>query len=196
MTDFFTHLLPLMRDFSQWLGVREVSKESLNRALGMERSCCTIVPGGQAEIFSTRSWGDKVFLYRGHHGFVRMAYNHRARLVPVLSMGEWELLDNVHLPWIQKPARRLLGFPVPFVPYGSHMLPLPRRPPHGITILVGQPIDCIPSADGKVSEADVQRTHARYFDQLASMFERHKASCGYPHMKLIMIDKGVEAPLD
>jgi len=59
MTDFFTHLLPVMRDLSQWLGTREVSRVSIARALGA-RECCTLVPGGQKEIFSSRSWGNKV----------------------------------------------------------------------------------------------------------------------------------------
>lgn len=75
------------------------------------------------------------------------------------------------------------------------MLPLPRRPPHGITIIVGQPIDCIPASERGVSEADIQRTHEQYFNQLASMFERHKAACGYENMQLVMLDKGTEAPL-
>ena len=164
MTDFFTHLLPLMRDLSQWLGTREVSRVSIAKALSA-RECCTLVPGGQKEIFSSRSWGNKVrfgpyffaqasrataqlptptptpvpnhnsrpltptftnlhnrgqlYIYRGHKGFIRMALEYRARLVPALSMGEWELMDNIHLPIIQKPARKLLGFPAPFVPMGQ-----------------------------------------------------------------------------
>ena len=41
------------------------------------------------------SWGQQVFIYKGHKGFVRMALRHRARLVPIFSMGEWELMGNV-----------------------------------------------------------------------------------------------------
>ena len=73
----------------------------------------------QAEIFTTTSYGNEVFLFRGHKGFVRMALRHRARLVPVLSMGEWELMDNVSWPRTQAFTRKLLGFPVPFAPYGE-----------------------------------------------------------------------------
>eukprot|EP00620_Florenciella_sp_RCC1587_P022580 CAMPEP_0182580800 /NCGR_PEP_ID=MMETSP1324-20130603/48132_1 /TAXON_ID=236786 /ORGANISM="Florenciella sp., Strain RCC1587" /LENGTH=126 /DNA_ID=CAMNT_0024797083 /DNA_START=120 /DNA_END=500 /DNA_ORIENTATION=- len=124
-----------------------------------------------------------------------MALEYRARLVPALSMGEWELMDNIHLPIIQKPARKLLGFPAPFVPMGRFFLPIPKAPPHGVTVVLGKPIDCIPStADGSVTREDVELFTKRYFDALASIFERHKARCGYPHMELVMLDKGERIP--
>lgn len=206
----------------------------------------------QAEIFTTTSYGTEVFLFRGHKGFVRMALRHRARLVPILSMGEWELMDNVSWPKTQAFTRKLLGFPVPFAPYGkptaesapshhagppsrsphrscrlaSHldvfscgrsapcycqlrhepnvvtlrtgafMLPMPRRPKHGVTVLVGRPIDCrcekdTPQQGGlcEPSDADVDRVHALYFSALEGMFERHKAACGFPNHTLVMLDK-------
>ena len=49
-----------------------------------------VVPGGQQEIFTTRSWGQEVFCYRAHKGFVRLALKHRARLVRVQSSSNQE----------------------------------------------------------------------------------------------------------
>jgi len=196
LTDFFTHLIPLMRDIAQWVGGREVSRDAISTLLGAKEAVM-LVPGGQQEIFSTRSWGREVFIYKGHKGFVRMALRHRARLVPILSMGEWELMDNVSWPIMQRATRKVLGFPVPFAPHGAYNLPMPNRPKHGLHVIVGQPIDyvceqaesfsdepplCVPS------EADVNRAHTLFYEALHSMFERHKANCGYPDHTLVMLD--------
>ena len=209
-----------------------MSREAIAHLLDT-RQACLLVPGGQAEIFTTRSWGKEVFLYRAHKGFIKLALRHRARLVPVLSMGEWELMDNVSMPTVQarrprarasatrrvtrvccvrpresprrplaslrcvrvtlppRPSsqgfsRRFIGFPFPFIPYGAYWLPMPRRPKHGLTVIVGQPIDVL--CDGEPTAEEVDRVHKAYFDALAGMFERHKAACGYPEHKLVMLD--------
>ena len=54
LTDFFTHLIPLMRDINQWVGGREVSRDAISTLLGAKEAV-VLVPGGQQEIFSTRS---------------------------------------------------------------------------------------------------------------------------------------------
>ena len=102
-----------MRDLGQWLGARECTRECIGKALD-DGVSVILVPGGQAEIFSTRSWGDDVTVFRGHRGFVQLALRHRARLVPVFSFGEWEIMDNVYLPALQRRTRKWFGFPVPF----------------------------------------------------------------------------------
>merc|ERR1719183_193979 len=140
MIDFMIHMIPIWRDVVQWLGAREVSKEAIASVLQQGRSCI-IIPGGQAEILLARSWGEEVYMLRGHKGFIRMALRHGARVVPVLSMGEWELLDNISMPRLQSLSRRIFGFPIPFWPVGVLYLPLPRRPPRGLTVIIGNPID-------------------------------------------------------
>ena len=51
MTDFMTHLVPLMRDLIHWLGAREVSREAIARALD-QGECCLVVPGGQVTPYA------------------------------------------------------------------------------------------------------------------------------------------------
>ena len=77
-----------------------------------------LVPGGQSEIFTSRSFSTKVVISRRHRGFIRLAKGMVARR-PIFSMGEWMAMDNVYMPKFQKLFRDLLGFPIPFVPYGS-----------------------------------------------------------------------------
>ena len=35
-----------------------------------------------------------------------------------MCFGDWELLDNVHLPTMQSVTKKMLGFPMPFIPLG------------------------------------------------------------------------------
>mmetsp|Transcript_18202 Transcript_18202/g.55789 ORF Transcript_18202/g.55789 Transcript_18202/m.55789 type:complete len:618 (-) Transcript_18202:148-2001(-) len=182
--DAFVHAIAWMRDLSQWLGARECTREAMRRALDDGRSV-VLVPGGQAEIFRTRSWGDRVVVYRGHRGFVRLALKTRTRLVPVFAFGEWELMDNVScFPRTQAVTRRYLGFPAPFLPYGRFGLPLPRRPPHGVTVVVGRPLDVeaflLSSGEDPNHDRAVAAAHAAYFARLSDLFDRFKATAGYP----------------
>ena len=59
-------------------------------------------------------------------------------------------------------------------------------PDAGVTVVVGEPVDF--PLDGPVDEAAVAGLHARYFDALAALFERHKAAAGYPDHVLVFDD--------
>jgi hypothetical protein len=59
-------------------------------------------------------------IYSGHKGFVRLALQEGALLLPMLSMGEWTLQDNVYLPTMQAFFRKYTGIPIPFCPYGRY----------------------------------------------------------------------------
>ena len=187
MTDSFIHSVPGIRDGSQMLGAREVSRANVKDALS-SGLCTMIVPGGQVEIFTTKSYGKNVILTRKHKGFIRMAIQYGASLVPILSMGEWILMDNVELSFLQKWSRAFLGFPVPFIPYGA-FIAIPRRCP--ITIIIGKPIK-LPkpkSADFVPSQKEVEKVHEQYFNQLRDMFERNKVACGFPRHSLVFDDE-------
>jgi hypothetical protein len=57
----------------------------------------------------------EMVIYAGHKGFVRMAIEQQAALVPVLAIGEVLQLRNLlHMPRLQKWSYRKLGFPVPW----------------------------------------------------------------------------------
>ena len=189
-TDAFTHVIPWMRDLGQWLGAREVTREAIGLSLRSGASV-VLVPGGQAELFATSSYSKQVRIYRGHRGFVRVALQHRARLVPAFSFGEWELMDNVSMEGMQRWTRSWLGFPVPFWPYGRWGLPLPRRPPRGVRVVVGRPVDL--PVDGAVDEAAVEACHRAYFEALFDLFERHKERAGYGDHELVFFDSALDA---
>lgn len=72
LTASVMHFVPIMRDIMQWMGGREVSRESFRHALRAGRSCL-VVPGGQAEMLHSVSDAAEVRVVTKHRGFVRMA---------------------------------------------------------------------------------------------------------------------------
>ena len=181
LTDAFTHLCPGLRDVLQWLGTREVSREGLSRAL-KEGLCCSMVPGGQREIFTSRSHGSIVWMSRRNKGFIRYALRHGAALIPAVTLGEWMIMDlflSNSAPWILESTRRMFGFPFPFVPVGPrHMPNMPRRA--HLTTVFGAPLRPRPlKKPGHPTEEEVDAVHRQYFGRIEEMFNRHKKHSGF-----------------
>jgi len=67
-----------------------------------------------------------------------MALTEGAELVPILSLGEIDIMDNIRMPAVQEWFLKRIGFAVPHFPYGLWFLPIPR--PRRVTVVVGKPI--------------------------------------------------------
>jgi diacylglycerol O-acyltransferase 2, plant len=196
LTASVMHLVPVMRDILQWMGGREVSRESIQLALRSRRSCL-LIPGGQAEMMESRSGIDEIVLVTRHTGFLRLAMQEGAKLVPVLSIGEVDLLDNVSVPGVQRWFLKRIGFAAPFNPYGVWYLPIPRPAP--VTAIVGRPIT-VPHCAAP-SETELRRAMTEYFGELQSMFDRHEedaqAPRGLRRRRLMFLDhNGVRCDFD
>jgi len=125
---------PLLREFALWLGSIDVNAASLKRMLTVERRSVLLVPGGVQEMCLAKP--GLVDIYLGHEGFLRLAWEQGISVVPVFGCGEedvwwtWQCLHEIRrmmIPW--------LGYPFPSFGLG------PLRPPHGIQIVVGSPLD-------------------------------------------------------
>lgn len=184
MVDAFLHTIPVLKDVVQWMGCLEVSKEGLAKRLD-NKACTMLVPGGQAEMLTSKSWDGKLVLHKTHRGFVRMALKHNTALIPALSMGEWHIMDNVYWPKTQAVSRKYLGFPCPLIPYGSFLV-TPRR--SSVTVIIGKPICPQDTDSSNISEAQVETIHQQYFDSLEKMFEKYKVECGYEDTTLEVVD--------
>lgn len=169
-----------MRDFIQWLGSLEVCRPALINTL-KKGNIAMLVPGGQGEISSTRSWGRDIAMCRKHVGFVRCALSAGAHLIPTISFGEWTIMDNVYWPFAQALTRRLWGFPFPFLPYGA--LPcMPRRAP--LRIVVGQPIPAQRPSGEEPTDAEVNAAADEYYKTVEKLFEDHKGGAGFDNLTL------------
>eukprot|EP00040_Diaphanoeca_grandis_P028093 m.161355 g.161355 ORF g.161355 m.161355 type:complete len:503 (+) comp31229_c0_seq1:287-1795(+) len=173
------HALPFFKDVAQWLGCLEVSKDGISQVLNRE-GILVLVPGGQTEMLSSKSWGTTLKINDLHLGFVRMALTNGATLIPILSMGEWQLMDNVYVPTLQNWAKAKVGFPIPFIPYGS-FVGTPRR--KTVTLIVGKPIQST-HGGADVSEEEVAKVHREYFDSLKTLFDKYKSEYGYGDLQM------------
>lgn len=203
LTASVMHLVPVMRDILQWMGGREVSRESIQLAL-RSRTNCLLIPGGQAEMMESSSAIDEIVLVTRHTGFIKLAMQERAKLVPVLSIGEVDLLDNVSIPKVQRWFLKRIGFAAPFNPYGRWYLPIPR--PAAVTVVVGKPVTvAVPGvaapASTSPSDADLKRAMIDYFGEIQRIFDRHQevaqAPRGLRKRRLMFLDhKGERCDFD
>jgi 2-acylglycerol O-acyltransferase 2 len=178
------HLVPIMRDLLQWKGGREVSRNSCVHALRSRRNIL-VVPGGQTELMLCKAYDAVVKLTVRNQGFIKLAIQEGAHLVPVFSFGEHDVFDNVHLPLIQNWFLKKLGAALPFHPHNGRFLPIPRQ--ERITVVVGKPIPvrqiAAPTAD------DVRDVLHAYLSELHRIFEAHKnAAYRQENRQLVFID--------
>lgn len=117
--------IPLYRDYALRMGLASVSRESCENILsrggpngeGMGRAI-TIVIGGARESLDAKPYTMRLVLKR-RKGFVKLAIQTGADLVPVLAFGEneiYEQLDTKAHPYVhrmQMLVKKFMGFTVP-----------------------------------------------------------------------------------
>eukprot|EP00741_Cyanophora_paradoxa_P003689 tig00000093_g3586.t1 len=179
--------VPLYRELLLALGLVDARKESLHALLRRPGTAVGLVVGGAAEALDSNPGQYHLTLNR-RKGFVRLALETGAALVPVISFGEvdiWSQLPNPRgslLRRFQEACMRALGFSVPFF-WGRGVFQyafglLPRRRP--ITTVVGPPVELPPrpgaGAGPEEAEAWVEAAHGRYAAALRALFEGHAAA--------------------
>jgi len=128
-------------------------------------------------------------IYAGHKGFVRLAIEQGAALVPVLALGEVLQLRNlISWPSLQRWTYKRLGFPLPYFIGGRWgITPFPAKTP--LVYVVGEPIEPPPLQPGvTVPQEAVDSLHARFYAALEHLFEKHKhRHPEFAHGKLRML---------
>jgi 1-acyl-sn-glycerol-3-phosphate acyltransferase len=177
------HYVPLMRDILQWLGGREVSKEAISYALSRQESVL-LVPGGQQEMMESQSQMGEIRIITKHVGFIRLALQTGAPLVPVLSFGEVEVMDFVRYPRLQRFFITRIGIPVPFFPYGLFGFPIPRPVP--VTVVFGRPI--VVDKVEEPTQEEVRKLAKKYFESIQEVFDKNKAGAlGHENHRLVLL---------
>ncbi|KAI4888267.1 hypothetical protein NFI96_029004 [Prochilodus magdalenae] len=172
--------LPLFRDYVMSAGMVPVSKESLEYMLsraGVGNAVVIIIGGAEESLASSPGVNTVVMKHR--KGFVRLALENGADLVPVYSFGENELFPQVVLSEgsfgrrLQALFKQVMGF-APCLFTGGRWLLLPYRRP--VTTIVGSPIS-VPYVSSP-SEHQVDHYHTLYMEALSKLFHAHKTSYG------------------
>jgi hypothetical protein len=211
--------LPFLRDLLLWCGARVVNRATFVKSL-RERGSVMMVPGGQAELVeayqAARKKDPALVVCSRHKGFIRLAVQENAALVPVVVFGEVTSLRNaIVMPRLQRATYKLLGFPIPFLMAGKGgILPLPSKT--GLRFVIGRPIEPAhvlatllkstssngsagsdegsEEKEGKFAKTSsveeevlVQALHSEFYRQVQELWDKNKKDFpGYETMPLVL----------
>ncbi|CAI9588102.1 unnamed protein product, partial [Staurois parvus] len=187
--------LPIYREYVMSAGCAPVNKDSLTYILtkcGIGNALFIVV-GGAAESLQSRP-GEHVVTLGGRKGFVRLALENGADLVPVYCFGENDLYEQIRFTegswgWkLQLLFQKYVGF-APCLIKGTAVFgegswglnPFPRP----LTSVVGRPIR-VPHCPVP-SEEEVSHYHKLYIEGLKQLFDEFKVSCGLSATDVLQI---------
>ena len=116
-------------------------------------------------------------------GFVKVALENGASLVPVFGFGENELFEQIENPEgsflrkVQNQLQNRLGFAIPLF-HGRGIFQynfglLPRR--HPIDVVFGKPIKCPKMTKEQITPQIIDQFHTQYCNELKSLFDQEKS---------------------
>uniref|UniRef100_A0A6V1SPI9 Acyltransferase n=1 Tax=Heterosigma akashiwo TaxID=2829 RepID=A0A6V1SPI9_HETAK len=165
---------PVYRHFMSWIGTRPATKENFKAAY--EGDWHTVVlPGGIAEIYLVSRAEERVYLRR-RRGFVRVAVQNGADLVPMFLFGNSRILDLVPLGGgadadanrLSRACRRARCAAALFK--GRFGLPIPYR--QKIVLVSGKPIQ-VEQQDNPPQEY-IDKLHAQFVASLEALYREHR----------------------
>ncbi|KIY70162.1 diacylglycerol acyltransferase [Cylindrobasidium torrendii FP15055 ss-10] len=172
--------LPIYRDIILALGLCSVSKRSCSNILkGGAGQSITIVIGGAAESLRAHP-GTVDLTIRRRLGFIKIAIQHGADLVPVFSFGENDIFEQMPneegttLYKFQKKFQTVFGFTLPFfhgrgiLNYNLGLMPF-RKP---IVAIVGRPIHVKQCDQPDIDE--ITRIQTLYLTELTRIWDTYK----------------------
>ena len=167
-------LVPILRDLLLLMGWISVHKSALTKTLKRGESV-VLLPGGASEAMLAKPGTFELFLNQ-RKGFIKLALQNKASIVPVLGFGENDAF-SVYVPeegtWtarVQKHFYKLTSFTLPLMksPFAQ------RNPVH---VVVGKPVEFDP-------KQTVDECHAQYIQAVTDLYNRNKAQYGHGHIAL------------
>lgn len=163
--------VPLLRELVLLLGNVDAGSATAHYNLKRERSLLIFV-GGEKEQLMTKSGETRVVLAE-RKGFVKLALQYGARLVPTYCFGENEVFETsgALMPLRSFLQRRLrIGI--------SLVWPVPRAVP--LVIEMGRPIEVPRMERADIQQCHIDELHDRFVQEMVRLFERTKAAHGVP----------------
>ncbi|KAM6497352.1 DAGAT domain containing protein [Amanita muscaria] len=172
--------MPFYRDILLALGICSVSKQSCSNILKAgSGSAITIVVGGAAESLSAHP-GTADLTLRKRLGFIKIAIQHGADLVPVFSFGENDIYQQMAnekgttVYALQRKFQAIFGFTLPLfhgrglLNYNLGLMPYRRR----IIAVIGKPIRV--EKCEKPSIEEIKRVQEKYIAELMRIWNAYK----------------------
>ncbi|KAI5122490.1 hypothetical protein M0805_001399 [Coniferiporia weirii] len=187
--------VPLYRDLLLALGVCSVSRASCANILrqGNGNAICIVV-GGAAESLSAHP-GTADLTLRRRLGFIKLAIQYGADLVPVFSFGENDIFEQMPnergtiLHTLQKRFQTMFGFTLPLfhgrgmLNYNLGLMPYRRR----IVSVIGRPINVVKSEKPTLDQ--VHAVQKLYIEELYRIWDTYKdAFAAHRKRELSIID--------
>lgn len=178
--------LPILREYMMSGGLCPVTHRAIEYLLSRNGvgNAVVIVVGGAEESLACQP-GVTSLILKKRKGFVRMALQHGADLVPSFSFGEKDLFQQVYFPegsWMQSLQRRfqkLVGV-APCVFYGRGLISAHSKGfipySRAVTTVIGEPVT-VPKIENPSKET-VELYHAMYTRALLKLFHENKTKCG------------------
>ncbi|MBN3280324.1 DGAT2 acyltransferase, partial [Polyodon spathula] len=178
--------LPLLRDYLMSGGICPVNRNSMDYILSRNGTgnAVVIVVGGAAESLECVPGKHSVTL-KNRKGFVKLALQQGADLVPVYSFGENEVYKQIVFEegswgrYLQRKFQKLMGFaPCFFHGCGIFSTNSWGLVPYckDINTVVGEPIT-VPKIESP-SQNEVDLYHDMYVQSLLKLFDRYKLKFG------------------
>ena len=177
--------VPFYREFLLACGGLSCGKKTCINTLkngGPGRSICLLVGGAREAMDAVPKTNNFTVLKR--KGFVKVAMEAGASIVPVIGFGENDLftpVTNTVVKKYQNLFHKTIGFFFPvyygrgMFQYNFGMLPYRRQ----LTVVIGEPIDCSGFA-GNIDNEKVDEIHATYLKSLQSLYDKHKEKYELP----------------
>ncbi|XP_044129791.1 diacylglycerol O-acyltransferase 2-like [Bufo gargarizans] len=187
--------MPVVREYLMSAGHCSVSRQSIDDILSKNGTgnAVVIVIGGTAECLECKPGKNYVTL-KHRKGFVKIALQHGANLVPVYSFGENKAYKQILFEedswglWLQRKFQKRIGF-APCLFYGCGFFSadswgfVPYPTP--ITTVVGEPI-AVPKIE-QPTQKDVDLYHGMYLTSLQKLFDKYKTEFGLSESDVLEI---------
>ncbi|KAK6108844.1 Diacylglycerol acyltransferase family protein [Brugia pahangi] len=184
--------IPLRREWAMLHGLIDCSKESLHYVLNSSiNNIVVLIVGGAEEALDAHP-GSHMLTLSKRKGFIKIAIETGAQLVPMYSFGENELFEQVNNPegsslrCFQSKLKKIMKCSLPIY-HGcglfSNFGPLPYNKP--IDTVIGTPIPVIKKKNP--TEEEIDRLHEHYINALTTLFETYKTQFGVPKNASLII---------
>jgi 2-acylglycerol O-acyltransferase 2 len=185
----FAFYNPISKDFALNSGCISANKESILHCLKVNKKSVVIFPGGADEALVSGTPDGVNLVLKDRIGFIKLALETGAQLVPTFTFGENLAYDQVFVPLVRKVQvylMRFCGFSLPlFKP--NYLVPLLPKRIKMVTV-VGEPLEKIKMdpSDPNFHET-AKKMHEKYIDALKDLHEKYKRKYGAPSEQTIRI---------
>lgn len=166
---------PLWRQTFGWAGITSASYENLVDQLVNKNMNISLLPGGIAEMFIRPVKDTEEIYLNSRKGFVRLALETGAHLVPCYYFGQSHILHQLNIPFLAKISRKIRVSLFVLVPWVFR---------HKIVMVMGKPIS-VKKKENPTDE-DIQKLHSEFKAEMVRIFHSYKHLVSWNHYQFII----------